>query len=166
MISAYCAMFEIRACAFRFGNVVGPRQTHGVGFDFVRRLLADPRTLRILGDGAQSKSYIHVEDVIAAVLLAHHKAPDRFNIFNVATDDYITVKDIADLAVRVLDLDPGRVTFAFTGGDRGWRGDVPIVRMNVDRIKALGWPGALPTAVALERSLRCLLAEAQSKPSA
>ena len=71
LIAAYAHMFGIRGCAFRFGNVVGPRQTHGVGFDFVRKLLTDPSRLEILGDGAQSKSYIYVGDVINAVLLAH-----------------------------------------------------------------------------------------------
>ena len=70
LISAYCYMFELSARVFRFGNVVGPRQTHGVGFDFLRRLLSDPSKLRILGDGTQSKSYIHVHDVVEAVLLA------------------------------------------------------------------------------------------------
>ena len=92
---------------FRFGNVVGPRQTHGVGFDFVRRLLADPTRLRILGDGQQSKSYVHVEDVIAAVLLAGARRTTPFAVFNVATGDYVTVTEIAELAMEVLGLDRG-----------------------------------------------------------
>ena len=92
LISAYCYMFDLTGCAFRFGNVVGPRQTHGVGFDFVRRLLVDPTRLTILGDGTQSKSYIHVSDVVSAVLTAGNN-PDgrRYEVFNVATGDYITV---------------------------------------------------------------------------
>ncbi len=77
ILASYAAMFEVNARCFRFGNVVGPRQTHGVGFDFVRRLLDDPSTLRILGDGRQSKSYIHVDDVIAAVLLAAEQVRSR-----------------------------------------------------------------------------------------
>ena len=75
LICAYCHMFGLTARAFRFANVVGPRQTHGVGYDFVRRLRADPTRLRILGDGTQSKSYIHVDDILDAVLLATD--PDR-----------------------------------------------------------------------------------------
>src|SRR5271166_3376640 len=78
LIASYCAMFGLTACAFRFGNVVGARQTHGVGFDFMRRLRTQPDRLRILGDGQQSKSYIHVEDVIEAVLLAHRTAQKSF----------------------------------------------------------------------------------------
>ncbi len=100
LIASYCAMFDLKASAFRFGNVVGPRQTHGVGFDFVRRLLADPARLRILGDGSQSKSYIHVFDVVDAVLLARACRQKPFEVFNVATGDYITVTEIAELAVE------------------------------------------------------------------
>ncbi len=78
LIASYCAMFDLRACAFRFGNVVGARQTHGVGFDFIRRLRVQPDRLRILGDGRQSKSYIHVDDVVEAVLLAHRDRTEKF----------------------------------------------------------------------------------------
>ncbi|HYL74316.1 MAG TPA: NAD-dependent epimerase/dehydratase family protein [Bryobacteraceae bacterium] len=139
LIASYCAMFGLTACAFRFGNVVGPRQTHGVGFDFVRRLRVQPDRLRILGDGTQSKSYIHVEDVIEAVLLAHQRTPTNFEVYNVATGDYITVTEIARLAIQVAGLSEDKVQLEYTGGDRGWKGDVPIVRLNTDRIRSLGW---------------------------
>ncbi len=139
LISSYCYMFGITACAFRFGNVVGPRQTHGVGFDFVRRLATDATRLRILGDGKQSKSYIHVEDVVAAVMTANELTTEPFRPYNVATGDYITVNEIAQLAMEAAGLDPASVTLEHTGGDRGWKGDVPIVRLNTDRIQSLGW---------------------------
>ena len=139
LICAYCHMFDLRARAFRFANVVGPRQTHGVGYDFVRRLKQDPTQLRILGDGLQSKSYIHVEDILEAVFLAHEKSPERYDVFNVATGDYITVREIAVLAAEVCGLEPGSVRHDFTGGDRGWKGDVPIVRFDCAKIQALGW---------------------------
>ena len=108
LICSYTHMFGLSAAAFRFANVVGPRQTHGVGFDFLRRLLDDPTRLPILGDGKQSKSYIHVDDVVRAVLTVCSMDADRFAAFNVATGDYITVREIADLAVEVLGLDPRR----------------------------------------------------------
>jgi UDP-glucose 4-epimerase len=155
-------MFDLSGCVFRFGNVVGPRQTHGVGFDFVRRLLEDPRRLRILGDGKQSKSYIHVEDVINAVLLAESHAPRPFAAYNVATGDYITVRDIAVLATQVLDLDPGSTKFEFTGGSRGWKGDVPVVRLNTDRIRALGWANTKTTEEAIRSSLEAMIDDAKS----
>lgn len=162
LISAYSYMFDIRGLCFRFGNVVGPRQTHGVGFDFVRRLRSDGSKLRILGDGTQNKSYIHVSDVVTAVLLANKHSPERFSVFNVATGDTITVNEIADLACETVGLDPKTVRYDYTGGNRGWKGDVPVVRLNISRIRALGWPGARPAREALRLALDALNEEAKS----
>jgi UDP-glucose 4-epimerase len=159
LIASYCAMFGLQACAFRFGNVVGARQTHGVGFDFIRRLRAQPDRLRILGDGQQSKSYIHVEDVIEAVLLAHRASAKNFEVFNVATGDYITVAAIAELAIEITGLALDQVRMEYTGGDRGWKGDVPVVRLNTDRIRSLGWTCKRDTRQALCVSLHALLAD-------
>jgi UDP-glucose 4-epimerase len=159
LIAAYCHMFELVGRAFRFANVVGPRQTHGVGYDFVRRLRADPTRLRILGDGSQKKSYIHVEDVLAAIRLADEKATCRYDMFNVATDDYITVKEIADLAVKVSGLVPGETKYEFTGGDRGWKGDVPIVRFDCAKIRALGWKPQRTSAQAVTDSMKAMREE-------
>ena len=161
LISAYSFMFGLRGLCFRFGNVVGPRQTHGVGFDFVRRLRADGSKLRILGDGKQEKSYIHVDDVVATVLWAHSRVQDDFAVFNVATGDTITVTEIANLACEVVGLDPAKVKYEYTGGDRGWKGDVPVVKLDLKRIRALGWAGALPSREALKRSLVALNFEAE-----
>lgn len=161
LISSYCFMFGLVARAFRFGNVVGPRQTHGVGFDFVRRLLADPTRLRILGDGSQSKSYIHVHDVVSAVLTAHALDDASFRTYNVATGDYITVKEIADLAVECVGLSRDDVSYEYSGGDRGWKGDVPIVRLNTDRIRALGWHCSRNTRDALTASIDSMLVDAR-----
>jgi len=168
LIASYTAMFGITGCVFRFGNVVGPRQTHGVGLDFARRLLQaiaageQPLALRVLGDGSQSKSYIHVEDVVRAVVLAQEKTAARFATYNVATGDYITVREIAELAVECLGLAPGSVRFDFTGGDRGWKGDVPVVRLNTDRIKTLGWRCQRPSREALRQSILAMIPELQA----
>jgi UDP-glucose 4-epimerase len=159
LICSYCHLFELRACAFRFGNVVGPRQTHGVGFDFVRSLLRNPGCLPILGDGTQSKSYIHVSDVVDAVLLAAERTPEPFRAYNVATGDYITVREIAELAVECVGLSPGGTEFSFTGGDRGWKGDVPVVRLDTSRIRALGWTNTMSSRDALRQSMLAMLAE-------
>jgi UDP-glucose 4-epimerase len=157
LISSYCHMFDMSGYVFRFGNVVGPRQTHGVGFDFLRKLLKDPRKLAILGDGRQSKSYVHVFDIVEAVLLAPKKSPNRFDAFNVATGDYITVTEIARLAVECVGADPDRVVFEYTGGDRGWKGDVPLVRLNTARIRSLGWQRRWNSREALRESLMAML---------
>jgi UDP-glucose 4-epimerase len=159
LIASYCHMFDMTGRAFRFANVVGPRQTHGVGYDFVRRLKADPARLRILGDGSQKKSYIHVEDVLAAIRLADQAATGKYQVFNVATDDYITVRDIADLAVKVSGLSPGQTSYDFSGGDRGWKGDVPVVRFDCAKIKALGWRARRSSAEAVSDAMKAMLEE-------
>ena len=162
LLASYAAMFGVTARAFRFGNVVGPRQTHGVGFDFIRRLLDDPRRLRILGDGQQSKSYIHVDDVVEAVLRAAQLVTEPFAVFNVATGDYVTVTEIAELAMDVIGLPAGSTQFDYTGGDRGWKGDVPVVRISTDRIRALGWKNERTGPQALRVSMESMLADARA----
>jgi UDP-glucose 4-epimerase len=161
LIASYCAMFDMRACAFRFGNVVGARQTHGVGFDFIRRLRVQPDRLRVLGDGQQSKSYIHVDDVIEAVLLAHSTTKKNFEVYNVATGDYVTVNEIANLAIGVAGLSEAQVELEYTGGDRGWKGDVPVVRLNTDRIRSLGWNCQRNTREALSLALNSMLVDSR-----
>jgi UDP-glucose 4-epimerase len=170
LIASYAAMFGLHGCVFRFGNVVGPRQTHGVGFDFARALLDGRKNaskdvkiiLIILGDGTQSKSYIHIDDVVRAVLTAHEQTTARFATYNVATGDYITVREIAELAVECVGLPPERVTFHFTGGDRGWKGDVPIVRLATDRIRALGWRCERPSREALRAAIKAMIPDMEA----
>jgi UDP-glucose 4-epimerase len=159
LVCSYSHMFGLTGASFRFGNVVGPRQTHGVGFDFVRKLRVDPTRLEILGNGTQSKSYIHVDDVIDAVLIAHRAEADPYSVYNVATGDYLTVTEIADVAVESMGLDPEAVRYEFTGGDRGWRGDVPVVRLSTGRIRALGWTNRRSSREAIEVSIVAMLDE-------
>lgn len=158
IISAYSAMFGLRACAFRFGNVVGPRQTHGVGFDFLSRLRSAPDRLQVLGDGYQSKSYIYVDDVVDAVLLANDEVTSAYEVFNVATLDYTTVREIAEAAISVLGLS-GRTAIDYQESDRGWKGDVPVVRLNSGRIRALGWSNGLTSRDAIRSSLEAMAAD-------
>jgi UDP-glucose 4-epimerase len=157
LIAAYSHMFGFRGTAFRFGNVVGPRQTHGVAFDFVRKLLQDPLTLTILGNGEQSKSYIHVSDVVKAVLDICSSQKTLFDVFNVATGDYISVNEIARIVIEELELNPAAVVLDHTPGDRGWKGDVPIVRLSTEKIKSTGWTCNHSTQEAIKISVKGLL---------
>jgi UDP-glucose 4-epimerase len=158
LIASYCSMFGIAASVFRFGNVVGGRQTHGVGFDFLRKLRTDPTRLKILGDGRQNKSYIHVSDVVEAVLLVCERSRENYEVFNVATNETITVTEIAELAVEAMGLRE-HPSFVYTGGSRGWKGDVPNVRLDTTRIRALGWRPAFSCREAVQRSLEEMVAD-------
>ncbi|HTR89061.1 MAG TPA: NAD-dependent epimerase/dehydratase family protein [Solirubrobacteraceae bacterium] len=158
MLAAYSHMFGIHAVAFRFANVVGPGQTHGIVYDFVRHLLADPGRLPILGDGTQSKSYIHVSDAVSAMLLLSDIGWEGFQAFNAATGDYITVTEIANLVVSRMGLEG--VRYEYTGGSRGWKGDVPVVRLCSDLLRSLGWRCARGSAQALIDSIDANLAAA------
>jgi UDP-glucose 4-epimerase len=157
MLAAYAHMFGIHAAVFRFANVVGPRQTHGVTYDFVRYLHEDPAVLRILGDGSQSKSYVHVSDVISAMLTVADIGSTGFEVFNVGTDDYVTVTEIADLVVERMGL--AGVHYQYAGGPRGWKGDVPIVRFRSKKLMSLGWRRQLSSTEALIDSIDANIAE-------
>lgn len=157
LINSYCHMFDITACVFRFGNVVGPRQTHGICYDFINRLLKDPTQLTVLGDGSQSKSYIYVTDVINAVLTANKLSNKKFEAYNVATGDYITVHEIVDLVINTMQLN-NITNITYTGGDRGWKGDVPIVRLNTNKVRNnLNWNNQFNTKEAITKSIISML---------
>jgi UDP-glucose 4-epimerase len=160
MIAAYAHMFGIDAVVFRLANVVGPRQTHGITHDFVRRLLADPSQLRVLGDGSQSKSYIHVKDVIEAMMLLTAQSWSGFEVFNVGTGDYMTVSEIADLVVERMGLE--EVPYLYEGGNRGWKGDVPIVRFRSSKLAARGWQCTHTSREAIIASIDANLTEAST----
>jgi UDP-glucose 4-epimerase len=157
LIHAYTHMFAMKARVFRFANVVGGRQTHGVAYDFIRRLSADPSHLRILGDGSQSKSYIHVDDIVEGLQYFASRDQEKYSYYHLATDDYLTVTDIADMVVSEMGL--SNVRYDYTGGDRGWSGDVPIVRFDLTKVHGRGWKAARNTREAMRASIRSMLAE-------
>lgn len=155
IISAFCHMFDMKSWMFRFANVVGKNQTHGVGYDFIRKLKENPKKLLILGDGKQSKSYIHVSDVLDAILFVVSRSDDTVNIFNVATDDYLTVNEIAEIVLSEMNIKDAKLEY--TGGDRGWKGDVPVVRFNLEKIHALGWKVKYNSKEAIRKSVKEML---------
>lgn len=154
LLSSYSHMFGIKSLSFRFANVVGSRQTHGVGLDFLKSLLSNSSRLHILGNGLQNKSYVYVEDIISAVLLANEKSVKSFEVFNISTRDSITVNQIADLTIKELNLSTRNVLKTYSGGDRGWKADVPIVRLDPSKIESLGWSPQHSSFDAIRKSLR------------
>jgi UDP-glucose 4-epimerase len=137
MIQAYCEYFDMKSWIFRFVSFMGPRYTHGVIFDFMKKLKADPSELHILGDGHQRKSYLHVNDGINAILTAIEKSSEKTNIFNLGNKDWINVTDLADILCAELKL--GGVRYSFSGDTRGWKGDTPFVHLDISKIASLGW---------------------------
>jgi len=167
LCSAYSSMFGIKATCFRFANVVGRGQTHGVGYDFIRRLRVNTSRLEILGDGAQSKSYISVEDVVGAIFNLHDAQTELFSVFNVATSDSISVTEIADLAIETLRIDASSCLKVFGKSPRGWPGDVPLVRLSSDRAWSVGWAPRLSSRDAIVQSLRAIAKDSDDRsPSA
>ncbi len=159
LISSYSYMFAVDAAAFRFANVVGPNQTHGVGYDFVRRLKADPSKLDILGDGSQDKSYIYISDILKAIRLVEKDVLKGYNYYNVSTMDSVTVTQIADTVVRLMGLKG--VKYVYAGGDRGWKGDVPKIYLDSEKIRRLGWKNDLDSKQAIEMSVRSMINNAR-----
>jgi UDP-glucose 4-epimerase len=157
LISAYSFMFDMQGIVFRFANVVGPQQTHGVAYDFIQRLSKDPTTLRILGDGSQSKPYIHVDDVLDAFLMVEGVERIGYEYYNVASEDFLTVREIADIVVERMGLK--NVKYEFTGGNRGWKADVPVYRLNTDKIRARGWSNKRSSRLAVTASVDAMIGE-------
>ncbi len=137
MIQAYAEYFGLRTLCFRFVSWIGPRYSHGVVVDFLRKLRENHQELEILGDGNQRKSYLDVRDGIAGIFLALERAPDRKSIFNLGHDDFINVLEVARIVTDEASL--GGVQFRTLGGKRGWLGDSPMVHLDTSRIKELGW---------------------------
>ena len=137
LISACCHLFGMQSWMFRFSNVVGRRQTHGVIVDFVRKLQQNPGELEILGDGTQERPFFLAEDCAKAILFAYEHAKESVNLFNLGCSSFTNVTTVAEIVVEEMGL--AGVKFNYTGGRRGWPGDAPVVHFNVDKIGELGW---------------------------
>lgn len=153
LLASYAYMFGIHTTAFRFANVVGPRQTHGVGYDFVKRLSTNSRELTILGDGQQNKSYVHVTDVVSAVLSFAKIDETAFDVYNISTRDSLSVNQIARIVLEVFAIDVSSVEINYTGGTRGWKADVPIVKLDPSKIENTGWRPKFTSQMAMYDSI-------------
>jgi len=157
LVAAYCYTFDKTAAIYRFANVVGPRSTHGVTFDFINKLRDNPDELEILGDGMQKKSYLYIEDCIDAMLYAMEHCQDRVELFNIGSEDWVDVRAIADIVSDEMSLSP---SYAFTGGvdgGRGWKGDVKTMRLAIDQLKQMGWKPRYYSADAIRLTARRLI---------
>lgn len=138
LISSYVSMSDLSVVIFRFPNVIGPRLTHGAVFDFIRKLRKTPDTLEILGNGTQCKPYIYVLDLVEAIMKLTQEFKAGEIVYNISvTSPGTTVTKIAEIVVEELGLQ--NVKFNYTGGDRGWKGDVPRFSYDISKVLATGW---------------------------
>lgn len=160
LISGYAHTFNFKALIFRLANIIGERSNHGVIYDFINKLRKNPKELEILGDGTQRKSYLHVSDTVEGMLhiFEHFKRSEKtVDFYNLGNDDWITVKEIAEIVSEEMGLKP---RFVFTGGvdgGRGWKGDVKFMRLSIEKAKATGWRPKLNSYEAVRRTVRELL---------
>jgi len=157
LISAYSSLFGIRAWIFRFGNVLGARMSHGVIFDFIRKLKNDPTELEILGDGGAEKNYILVEEVVEGVLYAFEHAQPVCDVYNLGSSSTTRVTDIARIVLEEMGLTG--VKLRFSGGARGWQGDQPRVYMDVSKMSRMGWTTRYSSDEAVRIATRRYLGE-------
>jgi len=158
LIISYAYNYGFKAVIYRLANIVGSRAQHGVICDFVKKLRKNPERLEILGNGTQRKSYLHVNDCVDAILFGMNFVGEKAEIFNVGSEDQITVKEIADIVCRKMGLK--NVQYVFTGGvddGRGWKGDVKFMLLNIDKIKKLGWKPKLNSRQAVEKAVEEIL---------
>jgi UDP-glucose 4-epimerase len=159
MIQAYSEYFGITCYIFRFVSWIGERYTHGVIFDFIKKLRTNTQVLEILGDGKQRKSYLDVIDGVNGIFYAVQHAKERKNLFNLGHDEFVNVLDLADIIVEELGLKG--VRYCTTGGERGWLGDSPFVNLDTTKLKALGWQPQVSIEQGIRNTVRYLQAHSQ-----
>ncbi len=137
MIQAYCEYYDMQCFIFRFVSWIGERYTHGVIFDFMKKLKKNPNELEVLGDGNQKKSYLYVCDGVEGIFFAIKNFKAQKNIFNLGHTEFMNVLKVADIICEELELK--NVKYNCTGGSRGWKGDSPLVHLDITKLQTLGW---------------------------
>lgn len=154
IIASYCENYGIQAFITRFPNVCGERTTHGVLHDFVKKLKKNPEELEVLGNGRQAKPYLYVKDLVDAILFVVRNSHDQINYYNLGVEGNTTVTRIAEMVISSMNLN---AKIRYTGGDRGWVGDVPLFRYNLDKIHELGWTASLSSDEAVQKAIDYIL---------
>ena len=155
LISAFSYMNDMQALIFRFPNVIGPRLTHGVIYDFIRKLEDNPTLLQILGDGKQTKQYIYVSDLVSAILKFINIQQNGISLYNLGVDGATSVTSIADILCEEMEL--SNVKYIYTGGSAGWKGDVPKYSYCLDKIHAKGWKAKYNSDEAVRKTVQMIL---------
>ena len=151
-----------RFWAYRFGTVLGERCRRGAIWDFEQKLLKNPDELEILGNGKQSKDYLWVKDCVDGIILGYEKTSDRVNVFNLGLEEQTSVDALADIVVEEMGL--SNVKKKYSGGDRGWIGDNPVVYLSIEKMKKLGWKPEMKPRDVIKLTAKWTRRELETKP--
>jgi UDP-glucose 4-epimerase len=161
LMHAYSFLYGIKTVVLRFANITGPRLRHGAIYDLILKLLADSAKLEILGDGTQTRSYVYVEDAVEATLTSWKLGKNRFDTFNVGSEDWITIKEVADVITQSLGLNAVEYSFKPAPHGVGWVGDVKRIALAIDRIGAHNFKPTLTSKEAVQKTVIALKDELQ-----
>jgi len=159
LIHAYTKLYGIKAVVLRYANVVGPRLRHGVVWDFINKLLKNPTELEILGDGKQVRSYIYIDDAVEATITAWRKTETSYEVYNIASEDWITVDEVAGEVIKAMGLNNVKKIYKPVLHGIGWPGDVKKIALKIDKIKRLGIKPTMNSREAVRTTVRRLLKE-------
>ena len=157
LISAFCHNFGMRAWIFRFANVIGKNPTHGIIFDLIKKLKNNRHEIEVLGDGKQSKPYLLVSDVVDGALFGFLNSKNEINFFNLACEGASTVEFIVSTLLKKLKMEKTKIIY--TGGNQGWKGDVPNVRLSVEKMRELGWSAQLTSDEAVSKGIEEIITQ-------
>jgi UDP-glucose 4-epimerase len=157
LIHAYSKLYGIRAIILRYANVVGPRLRHGVIWDFINKLKKNPSELEILGDGKQVRSYIYIDDAVEATIVAWRKTKASYEVYNIASEDWITVDKVADEVIKAMNLNNLKKIYKPVLHGVGWLGDVRKIALKIDKVKKLGYEPAMNSREAVRITAKKLL---------
>lgn len=150
LIAAFGHNVGIQSWIYRFANITGTPATHGVIYDFIHKLQSDHAHLEVLGNGRQRKPYLHVTDCVDGMLYGFRHANDSVNVFNLGVNDMVDVTTIAEIVIKKMGLSDTEI--AYTGGARGWAGDVPVVGLKTERMASIGWKSSMTSREVIERA--------------
>ena len=157
LIGSWVGTFGLQAWIFRFANIIGERGTHGVIFDFIHKLKKNPNRLEVLGNGLQEKSYMEVKDCVDSMLFVINNTSERLNLFNLGSNDTCSVRRIAEIVVRETGCE--NASIEYTGGDRGWAGDIPKAMLSINKLTELGFRVNYDSEDAVAHTVRALIGE-------
>lgn len=154
----YAETFDLNLTILRLANIIGPRNQKGVIYDFIQKLKENPAELEILGNGKQKKSYLYIDDTIDAIIKAWRS---KQKIYNIGSEDSISVDEIADIVADEMEINPD---YSYTGGKKGWKGDVPEMRLSIEKLKQEGWEPSRNSKESVRKTVKELLKVRETRP--